>query len=370
MFAVPLLQTLKAAGIIYTVEGKNYVFTYQQTTYKIAFDGTSKMSVIYNGKSNDSMKSGTYEAQVVDGELYVNARVIQTIFYHADPLTASLDQQMRKENTYVPYDTEALHERERFLNLYTYDPYANKQQSNAALKKVMENIPPDYYVESRLPEDEKAIIKQKAQEITSGITSDFDKLKAIHQGVAKTIAYDMDLFNNDFTYVRGKILKGKPAAYHTLQLESGICESYAELTNQLLKVSGIPARVISADAEHAWTQAYVNGRWIDIDPTWDASDAIVKGQRVANYFSNVAKVYFDFDQVTRYDLALFRYNSDDNNFGDNIDPTLYTNWYWNVYDKKLTGSTGQSNWNRYEASCNYPCFHCSNAYSIEGDNQR
>ncbi len=59
----------------------------------------------------------------------------------------------------------------------------------------------------------------------------------------------------------------------------GDCLEYATLLTALLRARGIPARVVSGVAYaqsipptfgyHAWTEAWVDGHWFAVDPTWD-----------------------------------------------------------------------------------------------------
>lgn len=59
----------------------------------------------------------------------------------------------------------------------------------------------------------------------------------------------------------------------------GDCLEYATLLVALLRARGIPARVVSGVAYaqstpptfgyHAWTEAWVDGHWFAVDPTWD-----------------------------------------------------------------------------------------------------
>lgn len=82
-----------------------------------------------------------------------------------------------------------------------------------------------------------------------------------------------------------EILPESPYAYHTtsvfdiLDNRTGDCTEHSQLFITLARALGLPARdatgyVYSGDDEtpslggHAWVEAFVDGRWIGLDPTW------------------------------------------------------------------------------------------------------
>lgn len=124
-----------------------------------------------------------------------------------------------------------------------------------------------------------------ANEITSGLQSDREKLIAIHDWVASNIKYDVE----DFL---APPIEKPQDALSVLRRKSGVCSGYSSLTAALLRASGIPARVVGgwarqwnetwadllqnlpedllSDGNHAWNEVFVDGRWIPVDVTWDA----------------------------------------------------------------------------------------------------
>ena len=106
-----------------------------------------------------------------------------------------------------------------------------------------------------------------ARSIVEGISSDYDKAKAIHYWVAENIWYGGPV---------GDVLYSSLA--HVLKYRRGVCGHYADLTLALLRASGIPAlHVVGAinsitDVGHSWVEAYADNRWIIMDPTWDSQN--------------------------------------------------------------------------------------------------
>ncbi|MFA1819280.1 transglutaminase domain-containing protein [Virgibacillus oceani] len=118
---------------------------------------------------------------------------------------------------------------------------------------------------SRGIESEHPTIIEQAEEITSGLTSQREKAKAIYQFVAQHVAYDVekaeaDIFNID------------DSALSTLESGVGICQDYAFLATALFRAIGMEAHYVEgyAGERHAWVEVMVDGEWLEMDPTWGA----------------------------------------------------------------------------------------------------
>ncbi|MEW6308645.1 MAG: transglutaminase-like domain-containing protein [Bacillota bacterium] len=122
---------------------------------------------------------------------------------------------------------------------------------------------PQLGVDSTSPE-----IVALATELTESSWSDFEKARAIHDWVARNVAYD--------TAELKEIKAGRHVLFGTLDTyyrRKGVCHDYANLFAALARAAGIKTRIISGTASgesHAWNQAFVDGRWINVDVTWDA----------------------------------------------------------------------------------------------------
>lgn len=110
-------------------------------------------------------------------------------------------------------------------------------------------------------------IKEQANTVTAGQTSDRDKAKAIYDFVAKNVSYDVEKYeNDDFNW--------DDSALKTLETRTGVCQDYAYLAIALLRASDIEARFVEGRAggifpgRHAWVEANLDGEWVTLDPTW------------------------------------------------------------------------------------------------------
>ncbi len=78
---------------------------------------------------------------------------------------------------------------------------------------------------------------------------------------------------NEFTYVAG-VSDASTTAHDTLNAKQGVCRDYAHVLISMLRVSMIPARIVSGYAPsvspqdfHALVEVYLEGAWYLVDPT-------------------------------------------------------------------------------------------------------
>lgn len=168
----------------------------------------------------------------------------------------------------------------------------------------------DYYSQPIYSEPE---IKQKALEITENITDDYQKVKAIHDWVSENVWYDWDYRNNksdpnvSFEYKAPDILKSRKT----------VCMGYADLATALLRSIGIPTKSvegyssmeISGSTYHGWNEAYVDGRWVIFDCTWDSSNSYQDGvysesAKCGNRYFDVAPAYLANKRIFGMEIPL------------------------------------------------------------------
>ena len=154
--------------------------------------------------------------------------------------------------------------------------------------------------------DDEAIVSL-VQRITFGLYDDYSKALALHDWVCDNIYYDYD-------YYYGRTEYQDTSALNVLSSRKSVCAGYANLLASMLRAANIPAKKVSGfavglssrsvpddvlngkgESNHAWNEAYVNGRWIIIDATWDSNNRYEYG-----CFSNdtgcYSHRYFDISQ--------------------------------------------------------------------------
>lgn len=138
---------------------------------------------------------------------------------------------------------------------------------------------------------ENATIRNLAASITKGCKSDYDKVLKIHDWVCNNIYYDWD------SYLDGSISWEACTPTVVLKNKRSVCSGYANLTASLLRAVGIPTKVVGGYAlgvstsggwteatiqtntsNHAWNEAYVDGRWLILDTTWDSNNKYENGK--------------------------------------------------------------------------------------------
>ncbi|MCC8169207.1 MAG: transglutaminase-like domain-containing protein [Oscillospiraceae bacterium] len=141
-----------------------------------------------------------------------------------------------------------------------------------------------------------------AEQLTQNCETDYQRILAIHDWVCSYIRYDMDSLNSEEV----------PPYYaeEVVQNRSAVCLGFATLFAALCRSIDIPCNVVSgyalgvgSDTEwsdatiytenqnHAWNEAYVDGRWVIVDTTWDCVDKIENGSVVSG--TEVSHLYFD-----------------------------------------------------------------------------
>ena len=96
-------------------------------------------------------------------------------------------------------------------------------------------------------------VSEATSKFTSSM-SDKEKVKICVDLITKKFSYDEN--GSGFSWDRGGT--------------SGVCDHFANATNDILGIAGIPVFMVSGDVSngaHTWNQAYVDGEWVIVDST-------------------------------------------------------------------------------------------------------
>lgn len=159
-------------------------------------------------------------------------------------------------------------------------------------------LAPSKNIQSDSPE-----IIMLADTITAGLPTQYDKAKAIHNWVCTNLWYDDD--------ERSSGVYNEKTIMDALDSRRGVCVEYASVTAALLRAAGIPAKLVTGYAlnvssgenwteellagdkrNHVWNEAFVDGRWIIMDTTYD-SDNTYKNGRFSDGTGLKNRKYFD-----------------------------------------------------------------------------
>lgn len=147
-------------------------------------------------------------------------------------------------------------------------------------------------------------VAEKAAEIVGSETDPYRKLLLIHRWAAENLYYDND-------YYTGKTSSTSITPADVLKTGRSVCQGYAELVQAFCHAQGIPCILVTTysagtgtdgflstedhaaiDASnHAHAAAWVNGRWVHMDATWDSANRYEDG--VKNKGVSSGYLYFD-----------------------------------------------------------------------------
>ena len=105
-------------------------------------------------------------------------------------------------------------------------------------------------------------VNSAAEKILSGLTAEMSKvdmIKHLHDSVILSCKYSADGQNSGNAY--GALVEGR-----------AVCEGYARAMAYLCRKAGINCEIISGTAKnvsHMWNMVEVDGKWYNIDLTWD-----------------------------------------------------------------------------------------------------
>jgi transglutaminase-like putative cysteine protease len=177
---------------------------------------------------------------------------------------------------------------------------------------------PEYYLYQAYPYDSKIwvytndTVKGWAEEITANCTTDYEKIKAVHDWVADNIYYDYD-------YYYSRTTSTPLSAEDVYNNKYSVCQGYADLSASLLRSLGIPCKVTSGYGKtgtSAWTSSIINGtssnhawneawladeqRWVIFDATWDSTNKRNETSDSGSVKGDPKNIYFD---ITPYMFA-------------------------------------------------------------------
>lgn len=152
-------------------------------------------------------------------------------------------------------------------------------------------------------QSDSASIKSVAEQLTADAGSDYEKLLKIHDWICTYVHYDYD-----------SLASGEIAPYvstEVLKTQKAVCLGYANLYAALCRSINIPCSVVTgyalgissgstrwndenvngSEENHAWNEAYVDGRWVIIDATWDTYNSFENGKMKKG--NHISHLYFD-----------------------------------------------------------------------------
>ena len=119
-----------------------------------------------------------------------------------------------------------------------------------------------------------------AQQLCADLTDPADKVRAIRDWIKTNVSYDYVLA---LTVQSGYL----PDLEAVISGKMGICFDYASLAAAMLRVQGIPAKLVIGYADntyHSWNEVYVNGQWMRLDITAQVTNMNVKSYTTERFY--------------------------------------------------------------------------------------
>ena len=151
-------------------------------------------------------------------------------------------------------------------------------------------------------------ITELANRIVKNKAGNYEKVLALHDWVAGNIYYDYDSLVDE-SY------KTNPSdAISVLRSRRTVCQGFASLLVALIRSIGVPAKLFPCFAlgesasvggwenpdnlnnkhNHVIAEAFIDGRWVIIDPTWDSNNEFRNGEyRISYNNRSVPRTFFD-----------------------------------------------------------------------------
>ncbi len=253
-------------------------------------------------------------------------------------------------------------------SLYSIDKYLDNTLED--IRFVLRNPATNIYAE--MTSSKISYIKTISDRITQGATSDYEKLQRIYEYTAKNFYYDSvafqthsyqyaDPYDNIYNYENGlSSANSVSGSVYTT------CQGFSAIYLALARAQGIPTRFVYGHRlavpsndwltednidvrDHWWTESYINGRWIFVDPTVGTTNKYNKTTGVWTYTGLTNYTYFDAsdEQVATSHVYMNIYP--DYRYGKYIDDEYEMNLLREFFAQTI-GNTGVTNGQKMDST--------------------
>lgn len=144
---------------------------------------------------------------------------------------------------------------------------------------------------------------------------DGQKAAVIHDWIVENLAYD-NYKAHVIGVSRANYHQDYTGKYSMWDTHVGVCADFATVYCIMLRHVGVPVVGIDEDDQHVWNIAYIDGRWVEIDLTYDV-DRYVDGQDTSDVRTEGTDRYttfgmpyseeYLFPSVNRVNYGMFTY---------------------------------------------------------------
>ena len=127
---------------------------------------------------------------------------------------------------------------------------------------------PVYYTTSKQEKTVDEAVREAVKDISG---SEYQRVRAVYEYLKENVTYDKAAAKSGTNTL-------KATAYAALIQHRAVCQGYAVTAYRLLRECGIAARVVTgtvtledgSEEYHAWNLVGIDGRFYELDVTWDA----------------------------------------------------------------------------------------------------
>lgn len=233
---------------------------------------TSELITETESQSENSTSTDSIETESVSEEKTVDSETTENQESTAEQETTNKEDTTDKvisdkETT----DKETTNKQTTVKETTKKETTANKATTTKAQQTTTANKQP-----SNQDELTTRVNKIISEIITPGM-SDLEKAVVVHDYITYTIDYDYD------DYLAGTIPNTSYNPLGALQTSWAVCDGYAQLFLALAKAAGLEVTYVSGVVDgggkvegHAWNQIKIDGKWYNVDVTWDDPTEIGK----------------------------------------------------------------------------------------------
>jgi len=153
-----------------------------------------------------------------------------------------------------------------------------------------------YYTSAAQEAEMNSRVAALMQSLNLSGKDDYTKAKAIYDYICSNVTYDYANLENDAH-------KLKYTAYAALVNKTSVCQGYATLFYRLALTAGLDCRYISGVTDdggrHGWNIVKINGRYYNLDATWDA------GRSWYNWFLRCTATFTNHNRNENYATGNF-----------------------------------------------------------------
>lgn len=131
-------------------------------------------------------------------------------------------------------------------------------------------------------------VKSIAGTLKLSTKADDEKIKAVYDYVTSHVTYDEASVEKDDPRAH--------TAWSAIKLGKAVCQGYTNLVYRLMREADVPVRIVSGTAlqngvetPHSWNIVEINGRWYNLDATWDSTLSGGNDQKYQYFLKSAAE---------------------------------------------------------------------------------